>query len=156
MISSYQATAKLLKLLSHPARVAILTVLREGEQCVCHIEAMLNLRQATISQHLKLFKDAGIVSDRRDGWNIFYRVIDPRIYDIIDTLFAFTGQPSEIQHNHASANCTCPKCDSEQASFSPGASRQHKNLRLRTYSTENEITLPKSYSININSKKGLF
>src|SRR5574341_910306 len=98
MIKPFQASADLFKTLAHPARLAILSILRDGEQCVCHMEAMLKLRQAYISQHLKVLKDAGIVSDRRDGWNMYYRVTRPEVFEIVDAMFAVTGQPEHIPH----------------------------------------------------------
>ena len=113
MIKNFQAPADLFKTLAHPARLAILTILREGEQCVCHIEAMLQLRQAYISQHLKVLKDAAIVTDRRDGWNMYYRVTRPEFFEIMDAMFALTGQPDPIPHVHSKAECPCPKCQPE-------------------------------------------
>ncbi len=113
MITPFQVSASLFKTLAHPARLAILTILRDGEQCVCHIEAMLKLRQAYISQHLKVLKDAEIVSDRRDGWNMYYHVSRPEVFGIMDAMFALTGQPEAIPHAHAKAECPCPKCHPE-------------------------------------------
>ncbi|MBN1303463.1 MAG: helix-turn-helix transcriptional regulator [Anaerolineales bacterium] len=95
--------------------MAILTILREGEQCVCHIEAMLKLRQAYISQHLMVLKDAEIIADRRDGWNIYYRVVMPEIFEIMNIMFLVSGRPDTIDHAHAKANCPCPKCHPEKA-----------------------------------------
>lgn len=106
----YQASADLFKIMSHPARLTILSVLRDGEQCVCHIEAMLKMRQAYISQHLKILKDANIVSVRRDGWNMYYHVIFPEIFMVIDAMFTLSGQPDSFPHVHANPNCPCPKC----------------------------------------------
>jgi len=110
MIKSFQIPANLFKTLAHPARLAILTILRDGEQCVCHIEAMLKLRQAYISQHLKVLKDAEIVSDRRDGWNMYYRVSHPKVFEIMDAMFALIGQPGAIPNVRSKAECPCPKC----------------------------------------------
>ena len=112
MIESFQAPANLFKTLAHPARLAILTILRDGEQCVCHMEAMLKLRQAYISQHLKVLKDAEIVADRRDGWNMYYQVTRPEVFQIIDAMFSLTGQPEAIPHAHSKVECPCPKCHS--------------------------------------------
>lgn len=120
IIKPYQTSASLFKLLAHPARLAILTILRDGEQCVCHMEAMLKLRQAYISQHLKILKDAEIVSDRRDGWNIYYHVTWPEVFQMIDTMFALTGQPEAIPHSHSKAECPCPKCHPEDGSITAG------------------------------------
>lgn len=114
----YQTQAQLFKALMHPTRLAILAVLRDDEHCVCHMEAMLGLRQAHISQHLMVLRDAGLVSDRRDGWNVFYRVARPEIYQVIDTVSAFIGvtpgQPF-LPSKQGGRACPCPKCN-------PGAS----------------------------------
>ena len=59
--------AALFKVLMHPTRLAILGILRQGEECVCHMEATLGLRQAYISQQLSVLREAGLVSVRRDG-----------------------------------------------------------------------------------------
>jgi ArsR family transcriptional regulator len=83
-MSSSEDSAKLFKTLMHPARLRILDILRGGEECVCHMEAMLELRQAYISQHLAILRDAGLVSVRRDGWNIYYRIVKPEIFAVLD------------------------------------------------------------------------
>jgi ArsR family transcriptional regulator len=59
--------AQVFKLLTHPARIAILNLLRDGEHCVCHLEAYLGFRQSYISQQLAVMREAGIIQDRRDG-----------------------------------------------------------------------------------------
>jgi len=119
MITPFKASADLFKTLAHPARLAILSVLRDGEQCVCHLEAMLKLRQAYISQHLKVLKDVGIVSDRRDGWNMYYRVATPEVFTVIDSMYALSGQPEAIPHAHAKEDCPCPKCHPTDGLIAP-------------------------------------
>ena len=119
----YQTQTQLYKTLMHPTRLAILDLLRDGEQCVCHMEAVLGQRQAHISQHLMLLRDAGLVSDRRDGWNIFYRVIRPEIFTVLDAMNVLCDEAPgnllalEIQaHKEA---CPCPKCHASEASPVP-------------------------------------
>ena len=51
----YTLEAETLQALAHPARLEILELLRDGEACVCHIQAMLDQRQAYISQHLNIW-----------------------------------------------------------------------------------------------------
>jgi DNA-binding transcriptional ArsR family regulator len=117
-VHSYQIQAEHFKALMHPTRLAILEMLREGEECVCHMEAMLGLRQAHISQNLMVLRKAGFVSDRRDGWNIFYRVTKPEVYNVLDamkTVIAPAGSGSKkdkvkISANFINADCICPKC----------------------------------------------
>ena len=129
-MSTYQSETQLFKVLMHPTRLAILDVLRDGEQCVCHMEALFDLRQAHISQHLMVLRDAGLVTDRRDGWNIFYRVNKPDIYSVIDAMKAFSDAASGEQVRQAKSSattskkkraCPCPKCNpvAETIKFKP-------------------------------------
>jgi ArsR family transcriptional regulator len=113
----FEAQAQLFKILTHPARLAILELLRDGEHCVCHLEAHLGYRQAFISQHLAVMREAGIVQDRREGWNIYYRVADPRLFTILDVIEEITGVRKEPRAR-AEVNCPCPHC-SEAGSGSP-------------------------------------
>ena len=109
----YESEAKLFKVMTHPARLAILDMLRYGEECVCHMEAYLGFRQAYISQQLMVLREAGLVEDRREGWNIFYRVVKPQIYAVIDAMDALIGKkhafPAEKARQTHPA-CPCPKC----------------------------------------------
>ena len=114
-MDAYQFQSDFLKVLSHPTRLAVLDILRDGEQCVCHMEAMLNLRQAYISQQLMILKEAGLVESRRDGLNLYYHVIKPEIFKVLDTLGVVTGvSPRPIKHKHANNDCPCPKCNAVQ------------------------------------------
>lgn len=99
----------LLKALTHPARIAILNLLRDGEHCVCHLAAYLGYRQAYISQQLTVLRDAGIVQDRRDGWNIYYRVADPAIFEVLEAVQKLTGQ-EDYRPVEAISPCPCPHC----------------------------------------------
>jgi ArsR family transcriptional regulator len=113
-METYHNPAKLFKALMHPGRLAILDVLRDGEQCVCHMEAVLGCRQAYISQHLAVLREAGIVEDRRDGWNIFYRVVKPEVFDLIDQAGRLMGQARvDTRLPRKPADCPCPKCNPE-------------------------------------------
>ena len=114
-MSARQSQAQLLKTLSHPTRLAVLEILRDGEQCVCHMEAMLGLRQASISQQLMVLREAGLVAIRRDGLNVYYRVTRPQVYTVLDAVNAAAGRPGpSMRHKHGRAECPCPKCNSEQ------------------------------------------
>ena len=82
-VSPLDDEARFLKALTHPARLAIVDVLRRDEACVCHLEAVLGQRQAFISQHLMILRDAGIVQDRRVASNVFYRIADRRAVNMV-------------------------------------------------------------------------
>lgn len=106
---SLDAQSQIFKILTHPARIAILNILRDGEHCVCHMEAYLGFRQSYISQQLAVLREAGLIQDRRDGWNIFYRVVNQQIFAVLDAVQEFTGQaPTEVTGQ--SIQCNCPHC----------------------------------------------
>ena len=103
--------ARIFKALMHPARLDILEILRDDEHCVCHMEAHLGYRQAYISQQLTVLREAGLVDDRRDGWNIFYRVSEPRVFNLIDQARAMLGISGDTARAATQpAACPCPKC----------------------------------------------
>ena len=110
----YEQETKLYKSLMHPTRLAILDMLREGEACVCHMEATFGYRQAYISQQLMVLKEAGLVEVRRDGLNIYYRVIRPEIFGVLDAMRAVTGKRPAAAKPKRNA-CACPHCAEEHA-----------------------------------------
>ncbi len=117
-MEAYSPQASLLKAISHPIRLAVLEILRDGEQCVCHMEAMLGVRQSRISQQLMVLREAGLVEVRRDGLNVFYRVLNPKIFEVLDAVCRATGQPkARLVHKHGRGkdSCPCPKCNAEPA-----------------------------------------
>ncbi|MGV3001442.1 ArsR/SmtB family transcription factor [Vibrio sp. E150_018] len=62
------------KAISNPMRLKILLLLEDGERCVCDFEHELNLDMSVISRHLKLLNDSNIVSSRREGKRVFYKL----------------------------------------------------------------------------------
>lgn len=105
----FESQVSILKALTHPARIAILYILRDGEHCVCHLSAYLGFRQAYISQQLSVLREAGLIQDRRDGWNIYYRVVNPLIFEVLDAVEVMTDE--QISFPPASqSNCSCPHC----------------------------------------------
>jgi len=116
----FEDVASLFRALMHPTRLAILEILRSGEECVCHMEATLGLRQAYISQQLAVLRQVGLVSVRRDGWNIFYKVTRPEVFAVIDAAWAML--PARDQKHLAAqaiapkaGKCPCPKCSVQVA-----------------------------------------
>jgi DNA-binding transcriptional ArsR family regulator len=114
-MSDFDSTAKLFKTLMHPARLEILDILRSGEACVCHMEAALGYRQAYISQQLSVLREAGLVQDRREGWNMYYRVVQPDVYNVIDAAQQAVGGARTVTRRKSTssatvAGCSCPQC----------------------------------------------
>ena len=80
-------------LFSQPTRLNILLVIGQERACVCHLESMLGLRQAYISQQLMMLRKAGLVVTERIGRHIFYRLADPRWLDLIGQAAALLNVP---------------------------------------------------------------
>jgi ArsR family transcriptional regulator len=111
-MTDFNLSAKLFKALMHPSRLMILETLRDGEQCVCHLEAVLGCRQAYISQHLMVLREAGLVEDRRDGARIFYRVVKPEVFDLVENAYRLSGEKPIHISEVKMTDCPCPKCNS--------------------------------------------
>jgi ArsR family transcriptional regulator len=67
---------KVMKALSDPNRVKIIKMLQQRFLCVCEMRAALNIAQPTVSKHLKLLEDAGLVTSEKDGLWVNYRLTD--------------------------------------------------------------------------------
>ena len=67
---------KVMKALSDPNRVKIIKMLQQRVLCVCELKAALNLAQPTVSKHLKLLEEAGLVESDKDGLWVNYRLAD--------------------------------------------------------------------------------
>jgi len=80
----YNLQAELSKTLANPIRLAILHTLREGEKSVNELTDILGISQSNLSQHLALMRQKGIVTTRKQGTSIYYRVTDPKINQACD------------------------------------------------------------------------
>jgi len=76
--------AEFFKALGHPARLAILDHLRDGEKSVNELQALLEADQSTVSQQLAKLRGANIVDSRKKGTTVYYSVRDPMIFKLLD------------------------------------------------------------------------
>ncbi len=79
--------AGLLKQLSHPQRLLILCSLAEGEKSVGEIEDSCGASQSAVSQFLKGMRLEGLVESRREGKQVYYKIKDDRVHDLMKSLF---------------------------------------------------------------------
>jgi len=77
----YEARARIIKALAHPARLLMVDELRAGPRCVCEIQKAVGSDMSTVSKHLLVLKNAGIVQDERRGVQIYYRLRCPCVTD---------------------------------------------------------------------------
>jgi len=74
---------KILSALSDPIRLELLEFLANGERCVCEILPAFQRSQSTISKHLNILYEAGILERKIDGKRTVYLITDPQVFDII-------------------------------------------------------------------------
>lgn len=81
-----QATA-MLRVLANEDRLLLLCQLTQGEACVSELEELLGIRQPTLSQQLSVLRNESIVSTRREGKKIFYKLDEGRALNLLNTLY---------------------------------------------------------------------
>jgi ArsR family transcriptional regulator, virulence genes transcriptional regulator len=86
MEENLDEASQLLKAMSSPNRLMLLCLMADGEKSVSELTDELDLRQATVSQHLARLRQEGLVATRRDAQTIYYSIADKAAADIIRTL----------------------------------------------------------------------
>lgn len=73
----YEARALILKAMAHPTRLFLVDQLSQGERCVCELTAMIGADMSTVSKHLTVLKNAGLVIDDKRGAQVYYKLRVP-------------------------------------------------------------------------------
>lgn len=81
--AKYKIQAKIAKALAHESRLMILDALKDGEMCVCELVVLVGADQSTISKHLSIMREAGLVEDRKEGNRVFYRLRSPGLLSFL-------------------------------------------------------------------------
>ncbi|MQQ10698.1 metalloregulator ArsR/SmtB family transcription factor [Epibacterium sp. SM1979] len=87
MMENAQRASNFLKAISHEGRLMILCHLASGEKSVTELEELLSARQAAVSQQLSRLRLEGLVTPRRDGKTIYYRLTDDRPKQIMEVVY---------------------------------------------------------------------
>jgi ArsR family transcriptional regulator len=88
-MNQQEISVRIFKALGHPIRYKIVKFLYDGPKCVCKLNEDIEFSQANLSQHLKILKEAGILSSEKVGMNIHYRISSEEIKNIIDSVDKF-------------------------------------------------------------------
>jgi DNA-binding transcriptional ArsR family regulator len=104
--------AALLRAMGHSARLMLLESLCNGEECVCHLTNLLDRPQPYVSKQLAELREAGLVTDRRDGQRIYYRLADQRVSEVLKATMDLSGREFSPERKHLDG-CTCPNCVDE-------------------------------------------
>ena len=82
----------LLKALADPTRMRILLAMKQGELCVCDLSHLLGMSQSAISHQLRVLRDNRLVSWRREGRQVFYRLADRHVEEILEDALEHVGE----------------------------------------------------------------
>jgi ArsR family transcriptional regulator len=86
-----------MKALAHRSRLTIVQVIGRGEACVTDLQRVVGSDMSTISKHLLVLKNAGIVEDRKSGLQVFYRLRIPCVADFVHCIAAvMEGRPPKL------------------------------------------------------------
>ena len=83
---SYKLREKIMKAMAHASRLLILDILSQGERCVCEIVPLVGSDTSTVSKHLSLLKNAGLIDDDKRGLKVFYRLKCPCVIEYIQCI----------------------------------------------------------------------
>jgi len=115
--SPKEPISRLFAIIGQPVRIQILAILASQPACVCHFEAVLGLRQASISQHLMILRKAGLVTTQREGRNIFYHLAQPGLMAMIEQAASLSGGSTDalkLLARRPVPGCPCPQCNPNQ------------------------------------------
>ncbi len=82
----YEMHAEICKVFTSPKRLEIINLLRDGEKTVNELAEEADVLQANISQHLTVLRQNNVVTTRRDGANVYYKIANPKILQAFDLM----------------------------------------------------------------------
>ncbi|MEC7277083.1 MAG: metalloregulator ArsR/SmtB family transcription factor [Bdellovibrionota bacterium] len=91
--------AAILKQMAHPKRLFLLCLIRDQEMSVSEIERLCGMGQSQTSQVLNQLKNQGLITDRREGKNVFYQLKDQEIAQLLHALYHIYCQDQETAHD---------------------------------------------------------
>lgn len=93
----YEAKARVLKALGHPTRLWMVEQLADGERCVCEFVEAVDVDFSTISKHLAVLKEAGIVEFDKRGKQVYYRLKVPCVLNFMSCVEAVITSQAKAQ-----------------------------------------------------------
>ncbi len=84
VLKLFESRAKVIKAMGHATRLFIVHELEHGEQCVCDLQAKIGADISTVSRHLTVLRQAGIISSRKERNQVFYRLECPCVLGFFD------------------------------------------------------------------------
>jgi len=91
----FERQAEIVKAVAHPLRVAAIDFLRDGEKCVCEIAAHLGSERSNVSRHLAVMVGAGVLSCRKEGLKVFYKLRTPCVAQFLSCVTRILKQQAK-------------------------------------------------------------
>ena len=101
-IDHFTERARIIKALAHPLRLFFVEELSRQERCVCDLTEMVGFDISTVSKHLSVLKNAGLVLDEKRGNQVFYSLKTPCILNFFDCVEAVIHGETTVK-----SNCAC-------------------------------------------------
>ena len=79
----FEKQAEIAKAVAHPLRIAVIDFLKDGEKCVCDIAEHIESERSNVSRHLGVMVNAGVLSCRKEGLKVFYKLRTPCVVDFL-------------------------------------------------------------------------
>ena len=95
--AKFQLRAKIMKAMAHPTRLFIIDELSRQEHCVCELVDMIGADTSTVSKHLSVLKNAGIVKDEKRGTLVYYQLRCPCVLNFIGCVEQVIQQNAQEQ-----------------------------------------------------------
>jgi DNA-binding transcriptional ArsR family regulator len=95
--SRFEARARIIKAMAHPARLMIVDELSRGERCVCELTRMVGSDVSTVSKHLSVLRNAGVVRDEKRGSKVYYILRTPCILNFMSCVETVIKSKAEEQ-----------------------------------------------------------
>ena len=123
MADKYTQNAGLFKALADKHRLRIIDMLSRGEECACNLLAEFNITQPTLSHHMKILCDCGLVNARKEGKMMMYSLNDETVENVKECLCMITGNPEDCicepgdckcGDECACGGCSCGKDNSQE------------------------------------------
>ncbi len=102
-LQAYEARASIIKAMAHPSRLLIIEELKSQNRCVGELTEMIGSDTSTVSKHLGILKNAGIVSDKKVGTTVYYTLQCPCILN-------FIGCIEEVIESNTNRNVEILRC----------------------------------------------
>ena len=93
--AKFEARARIIKAMGHSTRLFLVDELSKGERCVCELTKLVGADMSTVSKHLAILKDVGIVRDEKRGSQVFYRLAMPCVlnfFKCVESVMTLSAQ----------------------------------------------------------------